>query len=177
MPSASEGALRQRLLYGLIAVGVLVLDIITKMAIIANFRLYESRPVIDNFFQIVHVRNTGAAFGLGADTDSLLIQFLLYGGAVVVFFLVLAYALRSPVSERLLQVGLHLIMGGAIGNLLDRYRYGSVVDFLDFYVVYGGREYHWPAFNVADTAICIGIGLLFLDMWRKPAEEPAPAAS
>jgi signal peptidase II len=79
------------------------------------------------------------------------------------------YALRSAVTDRMLQTALHLILGGAIGNLMDRCRFGYVVDFLDVYANWGGREHHWPAFNVADSAICVGIALLFLDMRRKPA--------
>jgi signal peptidase II len=119
----------------------------------------------------VHVRNTGAAFGIGANADSRIIPLLLNGGAIAVFCVVVVYALRSAVTDRLLQTGLHLILGGAIGNLLDRFRFGYVVDFLDVYV----RNHHWPAFNVADSAICIGIGLLFLDMKKKPETESAAA--
>jgi signal peptidase II len=74
------------------------------------------------------------------------------------------------VTDRVLQIGLHLILGGAIGNLIDRFRLGYVVDFLDVYLKWGGQAHHWPAFNVADSAICIGIGLLFLDMRKKPEE-------
>ncbi len=80
------------------------------------------------------------------------------------FVVVVVYAIRTAVTDRVLQVGLHLILGGAIGNLLDRFRLGYVVDFLDVYI----RDHHWPAFNVADSAICIGIALLFLDMRRRP---------
>jgi len=96
-------------------------------------------------------------------------------GAIAVFFIVVAYAFRAAVTDRLLQTGLHLILGGAIGNLVDRFRFRYVVDFLDFYVTLGGREHHWPAFNVADSAICVGIALLFFDMRRKPDEAPAAA--
>ena len=85
-------------------------------------------------------------------------------------FVVVAYAFRTAVTDRVLQVGLHLILGGAIGNLIDRFRLGYVVDFLDVYVNWGGVSHHWPAFNVADSAICIGIGLLFFDMRKKPEE-------
>ena len=90
-------------------------------------------------------------------------------GAIAVFCVVVVYALRTAVTDRLLQTGLHLILGGAIGNLLDRFRFGYVVDFLDVYI---GRH-HWPAFNVADSAICIGIALLFFDMRKKPEAEAA----
>ena len=143
---------------------VILADALTKWIIATRVELHESIGVIPNLFQIVHVRNSGAAFGIGANTESHVIPFLLNGGAIAVFCIVVVYALRTAVSDRLLQVGLHLILGGAIGNLVDRFRFGYVVDFLDFYV----RDHHWPAFNVADSAICIGIALLFFDMRRKP---------
>jgi len=149
---------------------VVLFDALTKWMIAARIELHETIGVIPNLFQLVHVRNTGAAFGIGANADSRLVPLLLNTGAIAVFFIVVVYAFRTAVSDRLLQVGLHLILGGAIGNLVDRFRFGYVVDFLDFYV----RDHHWPAFNVADSAICIGIGLLFLDMRKKP--EPAVTA-
>jgi signal peptidase II len=148
---------------------VIVLDIWTKALVLRSIDLHEAIPVIPNFFQLVHVRNTGAAFGIGANADSALVPLLLNLGAIAVFCVVVVYAFRSAVTDRLLQTGLHLILGGAIGNLLDRFRFGYVVDFLDVYV---GRH-HWPAFNVADSAICIGIALLFLDMRKKPDESGA----
>ena len=86
-----------------------------------------------------------------------------------------ARTFRSAISDTILQSGLHLILGGAIGNLIDRFRFGYVVDFLDVYVTLGGKERHWPAFNVADSAICIGIALLFLDMRRRPDRSTATA--
>jgi signal peptidase II len=159
----------KRLHYLILSAAVILLDIWTKSLVLARIDLHEAIPVIPNFFQLVHVRNTGAAFGLGANASSKLVPILLNVGAIAVFCVVVVYALRSAVSDRVLQSGLHLILGGAIGNLLDRFRFGYVVDFLDVYV---GRH-HWPAFNVADSAICIGIALLFFDMRKKP--DPAPA--
>ena len=101
---------------------------------LARIDLHESIPLIPNFFQLVHVRNTGAAFGIGANADSRLVPLLLNVGAIAVFCVVVVYALRTAVTDRLLQTGLHLILGGAIGNLIDRFRFGYVVDFLDVYV-------------------------------------------
>lgn len=161
----------KRVHYVILAAVVIILDIWTKALVLARLDLHDAIPVIPNFFQIVHVRNTGAAFGIGANASSKLVPLLLNVGAIAVFCVVVVYALRSAVSDRLLQTGLHLILGGAIGNLLDRFRFGYVVDFLDVYV---GRH-HWPAFNVADSAICIGIALLFLDMRKKPETENAVA--
>jgi signal peptidase II len=123
----------------------------------------------------VHVRNTGAAFGIGANADSALVPLILNIGAIGVFFVVVVYSLRAALTDRLLQFALHLILGGAIGNLIDRFRLGYVVDFLDVFVTVGNRTHHWPAFNVADSAICVGIVLLFIDMKKKPESEVATA--
>ncbi|HUP47348.1 MAG TPA: signal peptidase II [Thermoanaerobaculia bacterium] len=167
----------RRLQYLIITATVILLDIWTKWLVLARIELHEAIPIIPNFFQLVHVRNTGAAFGIGANAQSSLVPIFLNVGAIAVFCVVVVYALRSAVTDRLLQTGLHLILGGAIGNLLDRFRFGYVVDFLDVYLVWGGREHHWPAFNVADSAICIGIVLLFFDMRKKPEERIAAKAT
>lgn len=159
----------KRIHYLIFSALIILFDIWTKALVLARIDLHEAVPVIPNFFQIVHVRNTGAAFGLGANASSKLVPILLNAGAIAVFCVVVIYALRASVTDRVLQTGLHLILGGAIGNLLDRFRFGYVVDFLDVYV---GRH-HWPAFNVADSAICIGIALLFFDMRKKPETEAA----
>ncbi len=159
--------------YLLISAAVIVLDAFTKWLVATRIALHDTVPMLPNVFQLVHVRNNGAAFGIGANSESRLVPLLLNAGALAVFFVVVAYALRSAVTDRLLQTGLHLILGGAIGNLVDRFCFGYVVDFLDFYV----RDYHWPAFNVADSAICIGIALLFLDMRKKPEHEPIRATA
>ncbi|HEX7140502.1 MAG TPA: signal peptidase II [Vicinamibacterales bacterium] len=159
----------KRLHYLAISLAIIALDALTKWLVAARIDLHESITVIPNLFEIVHVRNTGAAFGIGANTDSHVVPMLLNGGAIIVFAVVVVYALRTAVTDRMLQVALHLILGGAIGNLVDRFRFGYVVDFLDFYV----RDHHWPAFNIADSAICIGIGLLFLDMKKHPEEKEA----
>ena len=143
---------------------IIVADAWTKWLVASRIDLHESIPLIPDFLQLVHVRNTGAAFGIGANADSAIIPLLLNLGAIGVFFVVVAYAFRAAVTDRMLQTGLHLILGGAIGNLIDRFRLHYVVDFVDVFV----KSHHWPAFNVADSAICIGIGLLFLDMRRKP---------
>lgn len=169
----------KRLQYLVLSLAVIVFDMWTKWLVTTNFDLNESRTIVPDFFQLVHVQNTGAAFGIGANSASPLVPMLLNLGAIGVFTIVAIYSFRSSISDRLLQLGLHLILGGAIGNLIDRFRFGSVVDFLDFFVTFGGNSHHWPAFNVADSAICIGIGLLFLDMRRKPveteAQSPTPA--
>jgi signal peptidase II len=163
----------KRVHYLILTVLIVVFDIWTKALVLARIDLHETIPVIPNFFQLVHVRNSGAAFGIGANASSKLVPLLLNFGAIAVFCVVVVYAMRSAVTDRVLQTGLHLILGGAIGNLLDRFRFGYVVDFLDVYV----GTTHWPAFNVADSAICIGIALLFFDMRKKPETESAVTAT
>lgn len=161
----------KRVHFLLISAAIIILDIWTKHLVLKAIQLHDAIEVIPNFLQIVHVRNTGAAFGLGANASNAIVPILLNVGAIAVFCVVVVYAFRTAVTDRLLQTGLHLILGGAIGNLLDRFRFGYVVDFLDVYV----KNHHWPAFNVADSAICIGIALLFFDMRKKPETSAAAA--
>jgi signal peptidase II len=155
--------------YLAVSLAVLFLDQWTKGIITRTLEVHQSRTILNDLFDLTYVRNTGAAFGFFASVDSSMKAVLLNSVAVVVFLIVSAYALRSSHKSVRLQVGLALILGGAVGNLLDRVRFGYVVDFLDFAV----SGHHWPAFNVADSAICIGVGLLFLDMLRND-EQSAP---
>lgn len=157
--------------YVLLSLGVLVLDQITKAAIEARIPLHTSVTVIEGFFDLTHVKNRGAAFGLFASIDSPLRALLLNAVAFAVFVGILVYAFRTSTGSTRLQVGLSLILGGAVGNLMDRLRLGSVTDFLDF----SFGSYRWPAFNVADSAITVGVCLLALDIWRKPHEAPPEA--
>jgi len=166
LPRIRESAL-YRTAYFVISLAVLLLDQWTKGIITRAYEVHQSTSVITNLFDITYVRNSGAAFGLFASVDSSVKAIVLNSVAVLVFLVVSAYALRSSHKSIRLQLGFALILGGAVGNLLDRVRFGYVVDFLDFSI----SGHHWPAFNVADSAICIGVGLLFLDMLR--AEENA----
>ncbi|MBW3565578.1 MAG: signal peptidase II [Acidobacteria bacterium] len=162
---------RLRGLFLLIPVAIIILDQWTKGLVLRNLRQYQDTiEVIPGFFRLVHYRNTGAAFGLGNASGSSLVPTLLTVAAIGVMIFVIVYAWRSSPNEKILQTALHLVMGGAVGNLIDRFQHGSVIDFLDVYVVTGGEAHHWPAFNVADSAICIGIGLLILDSLRRPSE-------
>ncbi len=148
--------------------GVIVVDQFAKLLIAGRLGLGESVPIIPGLVDLTHVHNTGMAFGLLSSAD------IPFKSLVVTLLSVLAmgavgfYALTSPASEKLTRVGLMLILGGAAGNIIDRVRLGYVVDFID--VFYRGS--HWPAFNVADSAICLGVGLLLLDSLkhRAPAE-------
>lgn len=143
---------------GLISVSVVVLDQVTKLTIMQSMRLHESIPVIPNLFSLTYIRNPGAAFGLLATSSS---GFrLVFFGLTSLFALVLlgTILIRLPQHDWLGQLSIAGILGGAIGNLLDRLRYGEVIDFLDVYI----DAYHWPAFNVADAAISVGVAFLIL---------------
>lgn len=162
----------RRLPYLLLALGVVVLDQATKALVVAKIPLYTTIPVIRGFFDLTHLQNTGAAFGVLASAGSarpLLVTLL----ALAVFACVLAWSLTTPPEHRLLQFALGLIMGGAVGNLIDRVRFSAVTDFLRFYV----DRWEWPSFNVADSAISVGVVLLAWDIWRRPEPEPARKAA
>jgi signal peptidase II len=172
IPGVSDpagGAPRLRLLYLSLAVVVIVLDQITKAVVSAKIPIHATITVIPGFFDLTHVRNTGAAFGLFAGNASSGRTLLLTLVAALVFCGVVFYAWRSPAHDALLQTALAFISGGAVGNLIDRIRFNSVTDFLRFYL--GAHE--WPSFNVADSAITMGVALLAWDIWRRPDQEPA----
>lgn len=141
--------------YFFIATLVVILDQFTKIWVLHSFHLYESREIIPGFFNLVYVTNTGAAFSLLADLSSPWRDYFFFGvGSVAVIGLTIGNFVMSR-ENRWYGPAFACIAGGALGNLIDRVRLGAVVDFLDIYV---GR-YHWPAFNVADSAICIGAAM------------------
>ncbi len=148
---------------GLIAGAVLVVDQFTKYIVSTHIRMYETITVIPGFFNLTHVRNRGAAFSLfsgmpGSFRSVFFITITLVAVAVIV-------VLIRKTNERLPLVAFSLIAGGALGNVVDRLRFGEVVDFVEWYV----RSYHWPSFNIADSAITVGVALLAIDMlFKKP---------
>jgi signal peptidase II len=151
----------------LTAAVVVVLDQLTKRALERCLGLHESRPVIDGFLSLTHGRNPGIAFGVlseGAVPFQAVALTVLGLAAVVALS---AYALRVPRVHRLRRTALALVVGGAIGNLVDRIRYGAVVDFIHVY----WRTYQWPDFNVADSAISVGVTLLVLESVFTPRRE------
>lgn len=141
-----------------LTVVVVVLDQWTKHAVIDSMNLYQSIQVLP-FFNITYVHNYGAAFSFLHDAGGWQ-RWFFTAIAVAVSVLILWWLKKTPAGQRLVPVAFSLILGGAIGNVYDRLVHGYVIDFLDFYV--GG--WHWPAFNIADSAIFIGAGLLILDM-------------
>ncbi|MGE5173125.1 MAG: signal peptidase II [Betaproteobacteria bacterium] len=146
------------LLVGSIISIVLILDQITKYIVEKQVRLYEVIRVVPGFFNITHVRNKGAAFSLFSNAPETY-RSMFFITVTIVAVAVIAALIRKT-RERLLIVSFSLIAGGAVGNLIDRVRYGEVVDFIQWYV----KSYYWPSFNVADSAITIGVGLLVIDM-------------
>lgn len=149
--------------YGIIACVaalVAVLDQLTKYLAMQAIPLWSTHPVVEGFFNLVHVRNRGAAFGFlnNSDTDW---QFWFFAAVTLLAVGVLLWMAKTapaPLNARarLFFVSLGLILGGAVGNFIDRCRFRHVIDFLDFYI----GDWHWPAFNVADIGITVGVLLL-----------------
>jgi len=142
---------------------VLLLDQITKMYVSSIMSLHDSLSVIDGFFNITYVRNPGAAFGFLADSSPAFRSVFFVAIASIAILLIFFLIMKAKDEELLFTLSLSLILGGAVGNLIDRVRFGEVIDFLDFYLA----SYHWPAFNVADTAISCGAVLLVFGMIKK----------
>lgn len=135
----------------------LVLDQASKLAVDGSMALFESIPLLPSF-NLTYVHNTGAAFSFLAQAGGWQ-RWLFAGLALIVSGIITAWLLRLEKHETLMATALSLILGGAIGNLIDRVAYGYVIDFLDVYY----QQWHWPAFNIADSAICIGVALMLLE--------------
>ncbi|MGA8752223.1 signal peptidase II [Candidatus Deferrimicrobium sp.] len=149
-------------------------DQATKVWAMRALPLFELREIVPGFFGLVHVRNTGVAFSLLSSLDHRWVHPFLILATVLAMGAVLAYIAYLPCWGAA-PVGLGLILGGAIGNLIDRARLGYVVDFLDLY----WRGHHWPTFNVADVGITVGVALLLIDMVvspKEPGDASRPAA-
>ena len=146
----------------MIGLAILLLDQLTKQAIRANFIYGESRPIIDGFFNLVYVRNDGAAWNILSGHGLILILI-----SVAVLVLLIVYR-RHFLQEHLLhRVLLGLMIGGIVGNLIDRIRFGWVTDFLDFQF----GSYHYPSFNVADSAICVAVFIYVITNLFQKKEE------
>ena len=163
-------AVRYRILLAVTVIS-LVLDQWTKWLVDQKMALHESIPLIDNFLALTYVRNKGAAFGIFADS-SFRIPFFITVSIVAIVGITWFYR-KIEEEQRLLQWALALVLSGAIGNLIDRVLYGEVIDFVDAH----WYQYHWPAFNVADSAISVGVTLLLVDLvrdeWQKRKEKQA----
>jgi signal peptidase II len=144
----------------LVAVVVVALDQAVKAAVRGRLTLHESITVIPGLFDLTRVHNTGAAYGFLDGVDFPFKTVILACVATAALIGLAIYAVSLDRAQVLTQIGLTLVIGGAAGNLIDRVRFGAVVDFLDFY----WRDYHWPAFNVADSAITVGVTVLAIRM-------------
>jgi signal peptidase II len=171
-PALSAAASLQKLRYLFVSLAVLVLDQWTKWLVELHLPHHVAEPIIPGFFNLTHVKNTGVAFGLfaaqGVGGGSWLLTLLGLAALVAVGL----YFWFTPSHDRLLLVALALVVGGAVGNLIDRVVTGAVTDFVDLYV----GTHHWPAFNVADSAISIGIVLMAIDSFRPKRRHAEPAA-
>jgi signal peptidase II len=156
--------------YGLLALGLVVADQVTKAVVAGHVTLYESVPVIRGFFNITRIHNKGAIFGTFSQTGSPLVFALLTAASLAALGFVVYYFFKTPSTDGLMKFALTLILAGALGNQFDRLVRGHVIDFLDFYV---GRA-HWPFFNVADSCISVGACLMLVVLFRrKPSCTPS----
>jgi signal peptidase II len=162
MTNSSSGR-DMRWLMLMIAALIVLLDRVTKLWIIAHIQQGHAIVIVPRVFRLTHVVNTGAAFSIfeGASSPAL-VRNLLIGFSIIAVVVVLALIWKMGQRATLTSVALALILGGAIGNLYDRIRFAYVVDFLEVHIVH----YHWPDFNVADSAIVVGACLLLLEMLR-----------
>ena len=144
----------------LIVAVIVVLDQVTKAVVRSRLPLHESVTVVPGFFDLTHVRNTGAAFGMLNSVDFPYKPVVMVLIALIALAAVASYALTLPAGQRMARLGLALILGGAIGNLIDRATLGYVLDFVDV----SWRGVHFWAFNVADSAITVGVILMLLDV-------------
>lgn len=159
------------LAFGLIVSAILVLDRVTKIAIAESMPYGASESVIGGFFNLVHVRNRGIAFSMFADAPPWFRDMVLPAVSLAAIVVIVAALRQRAIMHPLSRIGLALILAGAAGNLCDRLLYGYVTDFLDIYV----GSYHWPAFNVADSALTVGAILLIWDSfadWRSGQSSP-----
>lgn len=147
---------------------ILLLDQASKIIVDRTIPLNHSIPVIENLFNLTYIRNTGAAFGILAGSDvSFRRPFLIFFSLLAIGFIVMMLR-RLSEREKGLTTALTFILGGAIGNLIDRLVYGEVIDFLDFY----WSRFHWPAFNFADSFITLGVIMTFYRLIRTKGADP-----
>ena len=163
--------MKRHLPYLLVIAAIVLLDQATKAIVVRSLDLHQYVPLVDGLLSLSHVRNRGAAFGLLSDWDVPYQSALLAVLSLAALLAIAFYFMRLPATARLPRVALALVLGGAVGNLIDRVRLGYVVDFVHVY----WRQHQWPDFNVADSAISVGVTLLVLDVLRSPGPAPAGA--
>ena len=167
----NEGCRRSGVLIGM-ALIIVVLDQVTKRLVMQTMSLHDSIPVVSGFFNLTYIRNPGAAFGIFATTNSTFRLIFFVGTSLFALGLLGTIFYRMHSEDWWGQLTVSGIVGGAIGNLIDRLRYGEVVDFLDFHVA----GWHWPAFNVADSAISVGVVSLLIIFALEKKQDGASSA-
>ena len=163
---------RNTVVLACVFISTLVADQFSKLWIIDRFHYGERQVVIPDFFNLTHVRNPGGAFSFMATMSPEFRQTFFLGTGVLAIVLLLAFFRRLEAGQTLSAVAIGSVLGGAIGNLTDRVLYGEVIDFLDFRL-WGG--YIWPTFNVADSCIVVGVGILMLEMFLEPDSDVEPS--
>ncbi len=154
--------------YYLITLAVLVLDHWSKWMVRSHMDLHDSIELIPDYLRLSYIRNPGVAFGLFADFQSAWKPYVLAAMAVAAVIVIIIYSSRMPSNRLLLQLALAITLGGILGNFMDRIAHGYVVDFIEFHVK---EVFHWPTFNVADSAITVGIALLLIDTVKNPESD------
>ncbi|MFQ5596532.1 MAG: signal peptidase II [Nitrospiria bacterium] len=150
---------------------IILLDQITKSLVQSQFELHESMIVIDGFFALTYIQNPGAAFGFMAEQGAAFRGVFFTIISIIALILLSVIFRQTPNEDTLALIAVSLLFGGAIGNMIDRIRLGKVVDFLDFFI---GRH-HWPAFNVADSSITVGVSLMMFHLFlqkKQVTQEP-----
>jgi signal peptidase II len=148
--------------------GILLLDQWTKHAVQQSLVLHQTVEVVQGCFNLVHVRNPGGAFGIFGGEKRGFGSLLFVVFSLIAIGSILFLFIRLREDEKIFSLSLSLVLSGAIGNLIDRLKYGEVVDFLDFYLF----SFHWPAFNIADSAITLGIGLMAFELLIRDLKKP-----
>lgn len=160
--------------YYLVALGILVFDHLTKWLAIASLSDRRSIDIIHGYLNLTYVENTGVAFGLFDAMESPWKPYILAAMAIIAIIVIIVYSLKVPADRKLLHLALGITIGGIFGNFLDRIFRGYVVDFIEFHI---RESFYWPNFNVADSAITVGVALLLLDAVKNPAMEKASGQS
>ncbi|MDA8139680.1 MAG: signal peptidase II [Desulfobacteraceae bacterium] len=158
--------LRKYLPFGIISTVVIVLDQLSKALVMNYLPLGDSITIIPNFFSLTHVHNPGGAFGFMARNGSPLRHWLFLAAAVFALVMIVYFYHQTPKDRPFFGFALALIFGGAIGNMIDRIRFGEVVDFLDVYLGFTSLP-HWPTFNIADCGVTIGVTIFVLHILFK----------
>jgi signal peptidase II len=154
----------------LVGFGVVLLDQLTKWVIHSSLLIHES-IYVTSFFNIIHIRNKGAAFGLLSNAPSGFREIFFVVVSIIAIVVIIFLIAKTEQRQAMRYISFSFILGGAVGNLIDRLRFQEVIDFLDLHV----GSYHWPAFNVADSAITVGVIILVIQLFfeKKSLDEPS----